>query len=68
VEILADVVDLGYFPSVTFSRDPWLEGLRRRSDFREIVLKAERRHQEARAAFIQTGGQALLGAGTESNG
>jgi hypothetical protein len=68
VEILADAVDRGYFPSVTFSRDPWLEQLRRRTDFRAILLKAEQRHQEARAAFIQAGGQALLGAGSESNG
>jgi len=68
VEILAEAVDRGYFLSVTFSRDAWLEPLRRRTDFREILLKAEQRHQEARAAFIQAGGQTLLGAGSESNG
>ena len=68
VEILADVVDLGYFPSVASPRDPWLERLRHRTDFRQVMLKAEQRHQEARAAFIQAGGPALLGADTESNG
>ena len=68
VELLADAVDRGYSPSVTFLRDAWLEQLRRRTDFREILLKAEQRHQEARAAFIHAGGQALLGAGSESNG
>ena len=68
VELLADVVDRGYAPSVTLSRDAWLDGLRHRTDFQTILLKAERHHQEARAAFVQAGGQALLGAGTESNG
>jgi serine/threonine protein kinase/tetratricopeptide (TPR) repeat protein len=68
VEILADAVDRGYFLSVTFSRDAWLDPLRDRTDFRAILLQAEQRHQEARAAFIQAGGQALLGAGSESNG
>jgi len=67
VELLADAVDRGYSPSVTFSRDAWLEKLRRRIDFREILLKVEQRHQDARAAFMQAGGQALLGAGSESN-
>ena len=68
VDLLAEAVDRGYFPSFTFSRDAWLERLRGRTDFREILLKAEQHHQEARAAFIQAGGQALLGAGGESNG
>jgi serine/threonine protein kinase/tetratricopeptide (TPR) repeat protein len=68
VELLADAVNRGYSPSVTFSRDAWLEKLRGRTDFQEILRMAEQRHQEARAAFIRAGGQALLGAGSESNG
>ncbi len=68
VELLAEAVDRGYFQSVTLSQDAWLEPLRCRTDFREILLKAEQHHQEARAAFIQAGGQGLLGAGSESNG
>ncbi|HKC56619.1 MAG TPA: protein kinase [Vicinamibacterales bacterium] len=68
VELLAGVVDRGYSPAVTFSRDAWLDRLRGRTDFREILLKAKQHHQEARAAFVQAGGQALLGAGSESNG
>jgi serine/threonine-protein kinase len=68
VELLAEAVDRGYFQSVTLSRDVWLDRLRRRMDFQEILLKAEQRHQEARTAFIQAGGHALLGAGSESNG
>ena len=42
-------------------RNPWLDPLRHRTDFLEIVRKAEHRHQEARAVFIQAGGEALLG-------
>ena len=67
-ELLAEAVDRGYFQSFTFSRDAWLDRLRGRTDFQEILLKAEQRHQEARAAFIQANGQALLGAGSESAG
>jgi eukaryotic-like serine/threonine-protein kinase len=61
VEILADVVEGGYFPYDTFTRNPWLDPLRNRTDFKETVRKAEQRHQEARAVFIQAGGEALLG-------
>ena len=68
VELLTDVVDRGYSPSVTFARDAWLDTLRGRTDFQHILLKVAQRHQDARAAFIQAGGQALLGAGSESNG
>jgi eukaryotic-like serine/threonine-protein kinase len=68
VELLAEAVGRGYFQSFTFSRDAWLDRLRGRTDFREILLKAEQRQQEARAAFIQANGQALLGAGSESTG
>src|SRR5204862_3114104 len=50
VELLAEAVDRGYFQSFTFSRDAWLDPLRGRTDFREILLKAEQRHQQARAA------------------
>jgi serine/threonine protein kinase/tetratricopeptide (TPR) repeat protein len=67
MELLAEAVDRGYFQSFTLSRDAWLERLRGRTDFQEILLKAEQHHQEARAAFIHAGGQTLLGAGSESN-
>ena len=66
VELLAEAVDRGYFQPFAFSRDPWLDKLRDRADFRAILLRAEQRHQAARAAFVQAGGQALLGAGSES--
>ena len=39
-EILADVVERRYFPYDTFTRNPWLDPLRHRADFLEIVRKA----------------------------
>jgi serine/threonine protein kinase len=68
VQLLAEAVDRGYFQSFTFAHDSWLDQVRGRSDFQEIVREAEQRHDKARVAFIQAGGQALLGAGSESTG
>jgi serine/threonine-protein kinase len=67
VDLLAEAVNRGYFPYPTFTRDPWLEPLRHRKDFLEILVKAERLHQHARIAFIEAGGEALFGAGSASN-
>ena len=64
MEILADVVDRGFYPYETFTRHAWLDPLRTRQDFNAILAKAELRHQEARAAFVNAGGETLLG--TES--
>ncbi len=61
VEILADVVDRGFYPHETFARHAWLDPLRTRQDFNAILAKAELRHQEARAAFVNAGGETLLG-------
>ena len=62
VEMLADVVERGFFPYDTFTRHAWLEPLRDRPDFIAILEKAQRRHADARAEFIRAGGEALLGA------
>jgi eukaryotic-like serine/threonine-protein kinase len=61
VEMLADVVDRGFFPYDTFTRHAWLDPMRDRPDFIAILQKAERRHSEARREFIRAGGEALLG-------
>jgi serine/threonine protein kinase len=61
LELLAEAVHRGYFPCHTFNENPWLDPLRQRTDFLAIVRKAEHRHQEALAAFIQAGGETLLG-------
>jgi serine/threonine protein kinase/tetratricopeptide (TPR) repeat protein len=61
VEILCDVVDRGFFPFDTLMRHAWLDGLRDRQDFQTILQEAERRHRDARMAFIDGGGETLLG-------
>ena len=61
VEILADVVDRGFYPHETFARHAWLDPLRTRQDFNATLAKADLRHQEARAAFVNAGGETLLG-------
>jgi hypothetical protein len=63
VEILEGAVDRGFFPFETFTRHAWLDGLRSRLDFLAIVEKAQRRHEEALAAFVEAGGETLLGFG-----
>jgi len=61
VEILADVVDRGFYPHETFARHAWLDPLRTRQDFNATLAKADLRHQEARTAFVNAGGETLLG-------
>ncbi len=61
VEILGDAVDRGFYPYETFMRHAWLAPLRTRQDFNAILAKAEHRHLEARAAFVNAGGETLLG-------
>ena len=41
VEIFADVVDRGFYPYQTFSRHAWLDPLRIRQDFKNILEKAD---------------------------
>ena len=63
VEILSDIVGRGFFPYETFKRHAWLDPLRTRQDFNAILENAEHRHLEARANFVNAGGETLLGAG-----
>ena len=63
VQALADLVTRGFFPYDTFIRHAWLQRVRHRSDFAAILDRAKHRQQEARAVFIQAGGEALLGVG-----
>jgi serine/threonine-protein kinase len=62
VTMFADVVERGYFPYETLRENPWLDPLRRRADFLDVLSKAEQRRLQARTAFVHAGGEALLGA------
>ncbi|AMY09320.1 hypothetical protein LuPra_02535 [Luteitalea pratensis] len=52
----------GFYPYETFRRHTWLDPLRKRQDFNAILENAEHRHLQARADFVNAGGEALLGA------
>jgi serine/threonine protein kinase len=65
VQKLTSLVSSGFFPYDTLMTHPWLDGLRRRPDFLSILQKAKDRHKEAQTAFVQAGGETLLGAGAE---
>jgi len=43
------------------TRDPWLKPLRGSEEFRSILRRAEQRERQARAAFIEAGGERVLG-------
>ena len=61
VEILAEVVGRGFYPYETFMRHAWLDPLRGRRDFDAIVELAQHNYEKAHAAFVNAGGQTLLG-------
>jgi TolB-like protein len=42
------------------TRDPWLESLRGEEEFRSLLRRAEARERQARAAFVEAGGERLL--------
>jgi len=61
LEMLGRAVDNGFFCYPAMLRDPWLDGLRARTEFMTLMRKAQHRYQEAAAAFIAGDGSALLG-------
>jgi hypothetical protein len=67
VEILADVVDRGFYAYETFTRHAWLVPLRSRKDFAALLETARQRSEEAHAAFVNAGGKTLLGVEGDSD-
>lgn len=61
IAVLGKVIDGGFLCASSLVRDPWLESLRSAPGFRELSEKAERRRQEAHAAFLQSGGEQVIG-------
>jgi serine/threonine protein kinase len=61
VSYIARSIDWGFFPYDTFARHAWLDPLRDRPDFKALLRTAERRDRDAHAAFVQAGGETLLG-------
>ena len=58
---LTRAVEEGFFCISAMARDPWFDTLRADPAFTKIMGRAEVRHREALAAFLQADGDRLLG-------
>jgi TolB-like protein len=58
---LRRAVDKGYFVAATLSRSPQFDALRDRPEFQALVSQAEDGRRQALAAFVEAGGNRLLG-------
>jgi serine/threonine protein kinase len=61
LEMLSRAVEHGFFCYPAMVRDPWLDGLRARPDFTDLLRKSQQLHREASAVFLAAGGDSLLG-------
>jgi len=66
IEMLDRSVSHGFFCYQALVRDPWLDGLRGKTEFSNILHKAQKLHLEALQTFLKSGGNALLGARAEA--
>jgi non-specific serine/threonine protein kinase len=55
------VIEYGYNCYPAFARDPWLDSIRSHRTFVELLRIAETRHRAAARAFLEHGGDRLLG-------
>ena len=62
--ILSGVVKAGFHCHTVLTRDPWLDPLRMSPDFVRVVRQAEEGHARAAEAYLRSGGERILGAGT----
>ena len=58
---LKQAVERGFYCLPAFARDPWLDPMRTNPEFLRILRVAEKRCEEAKVAFIEAGGERLLG-------
>jgi TolB-like protein len=61
LEHLHGAVESGFACYTVLARDPWLDGLRGRVELAAILQRAELRYLHARAAFLQAGGDRVIG-------
>jgi len=65
LEMLSRAINNGFFCHQAMVRDPWLDALRARAEFTDLLRKAHQLHREASTAFLAGGGPALLGIRSE---
>jgi serine/threonine protein kinase len=61
LELLAGVVEGGFFCLPAFTRDPWLDGVRGTPEFAALLRRAETRHRQAMISFLSAEGDRILG-------
>lgn len=61
---LKTTVDSGFFCYPILARDPWLDPLRGFPEFAAILQRASTKQRNAAAAFLQAGGDVVLGMAT----
>jgi serine/threonine protein kinase/tetratricopeptide (TPR) repeat protein len=61
LEVLSRAIEHGFFCYPAMVRDPWLDGLRARPDFTDLLRKSQQLNREASAVFLAAGGDSLLG-------
>jgi serine/threonine protein kinase/tetratricopeptide (TPR) repeat protein len=66
LETLSKAIERGFFCYPAMVRDPWLDPLRSVPEFAALLRKAHQRHADASSAFIEAGGDRLLGVRPES--
>jgi eukaryotic-like serine/threonine-protein kinase len=62
LDMLGKVVDGGMHCPTALVRDPWLDSLRTEPEFVRLLRRSEQERAESLRAFIQAGGERLLGA------
>ena len=67
LDVLRRAVEHGFYCYAAMVRDPWLDGLRGKTEFSNILHEAHQLHLEAHQAFVSGGGDELLGVRTEES-
>ncbi len=62
LEILVRIVDAGFHCPTPLVRDPWLDPIRTAPEFVRALHRAEDEHSAAQRAFVEAGGERILGA------
>jgi len=65
LDMLTRSVNHGFFCYAALERDPWLDGLRGKTEFSNLLHKAQQLHLDALRTFLAGGGNALLGFAAE---
>jgi len=60
LDLLDRIVGQGFYCSSIMLRDPWMDSIRGRSRFAEVVRRADERTRDAQEEFLRLNGDRLL--------